>query len=117
MGIWIIEVQTGNPKAFVELDGEFHEILARAGGSERLLELCRMLRRHMLRYRIESIFSEENVRRAIQGHRRIFESVVQRDEKGIDRAVRDHLDQVKRDVRRYAFARTEKEGPEYPLTE
>jgi DNA-binding GntR family transcriptional regulator len=46
------EVKKGNPRSFVELDAEFHEIVARASGSERLLELCQTLRRHMLRYRI-----------------------------------------------------------------
>ncbi|MBW2016402.1 MAG: GntR family transcriptional regulator [Deltaproteobacteria bacterium] len=39
------EVKEGNPKAFVERDAEFHEILVRASGSERLMELCEQLRR------------------------------------------------------------------------
>jgi DNA-binding GntR family transcriptional regulator len=106
------EIKQGNPKAFVELDAEFHEILARASGSERLLELCQMLRRHMLRYRIESIFREENVVRAISGHRRIYECIKRNDEEGIDQAVRDHLETAKQDVQRYAFGvAAEKETP------
>ena len=98
------EIRLGNPRAFVELDAEFHEILASASGSERLLELCQMLRRHMLRYRIESIFLEENVLRAIRGHRRIFDCIRRKDPAGVDQAIRDHLETVKQDVRRYAFS-------------
>jgi DNA-binding GntR family transcriptional regulator len=98
------EIKRGNPKAFVELDAEFHEILARASGSERLLELCQMLRRHMLRYRIESIFREENVVRAIRGHRRIYECIKRKDNERVDQAVRDHLETAKQDVQRYAFS-------------
>ena len=44
-----------DPKAFVELDAQFHEIIARLSGSKRLQELGQTLRRHMLRYRIQSI--------------------------------------------------------------
>jgi DNA-binding GntR family transcriptional regulator len=97
------EVKKGNPRSFVELDAEFHEIVARASGSERLLELCQTLRRHMLRYRIESIFNAENVLRAIGGHQRIFDCIAKRDEACIEQAVKDHLETAKQDVVRYAF--------------
>ncbi len=97
------EVKQGNPKAFVELDADFHEVLSRASGSERLQELCQMLRRHMLRYRIESIFHKENVLRAIRGHRRIFDCINKKDNENIDQAIRDHLETAKRDIQRYAF--------------
>jgi len=97
------EVTKGNPRSFVELDAEFHEIVARASGSERLLELCQTLRRHMLRYRIESIFTAENVFRAIAGHQRIFDCIAKKDEEGVEQAVKDHLETSKKDVLRYAF--------------
>jgi DNA-binding GntR family transcriptional regulator len=97
------EVKQGNPKSFVAIDAEFHEILARACGNKRFLELCQMLRRHMLRYRIESIFCKENVFRAIKGHRVIVACIKRKNEDGIDMAIRRHLDQSKRDIQRYAF--------------
>lgn len=97
------EAKQGTPKSFVELDAEFHETLARASGSRRLLELCQMLRRHMLRYRIESIFHEENVLRAIKGHRAIVACIKRKDKDGIEMAIRKHLEQSKRDIQRYAF--------------
>lgn len=97
------EAKKGNPRSFIELDAEFHEIVARASGSERLLELCQMLRRHMLRYRIESIFNAENVLRAIGGHQLIFDCIAKRDEAGVEQAVKDHLETAKQDVLRYAF--------------
>ena len=97
------EATQGNPRSFVEYDAEFHEILARASGSERLLELCQMLRRHMLRYRIESIFNTESVLRAIEGHQRIFDCIAKKDEEDVEQAVKDHLETSKKDVLRYAF--------------
>lgn len=85
------EVKAGNPRAFVERDAEFHEILARASGSSRLFELCQLLRRHMLRYRVESLYLGETAMQAMVGHRRILECLKQKDRDGIEAAIRDHL--------------------------
>ncbi len=104
------EVRSGNPTAFVHRDAEFHEILAHASRSERLLELCQLLRKHMLRYRIESLYLPETALRAIQGHRRILEALKASDESGLEKAIRNHLEQSKVDTRRYAFGKTEEYG-------
>ncbi|MHB8767329.1 MAG: GntR family transcriptional regulator [Deferrisomatales bacterium] len=105
------EVGAGRTEAFVELDAEFHEILVRASRSERLVELCQTLRRHMLLYRVESIHTPENALRAIEAHRRIVECLRARDRAGLARAVDTHLEQVKRDVLRYAFEEPRKKKP------
>lgn len=103
------EVRSGAPKAFVQRDAEFHEILAHASRSERLLEHCQLLRKHMLRYRIESLYLPETALRAIQGHRRILECLKARDESGLEKAIRDHLEQSKIDTHRYAFGKSEEQ--------
>jgi DNA-binding GntR family transcriptional regulator len=97
------EIKAGQPKLFVERDAEFHEMLVAASGSQRLLELCQMLRRHMLRYRIESIYIAESGLRAVSGHRRILECLEKKDDIGIEAAIRTHLEQSKRDIHRFAF--------------
>ena len=97
------EINAGQPELFVERDAEFHELLVKASGSERLLELCQMLRRHMLRYRVESLYVSENGLRAVSGHRRILECLAKKDNAGIEAAIRDHLEQSKRDIHRFAF--------------
>jgi DNA-binding GntR family transcriptional regulator len=104
------EVHEGKPKAFVERDAEFHEILVRASGSRRLLELCQLLRRHMLRYRLESLYLTETALRAIAGHRRIVDCIRRKDKETVGRAIRDHLEQSKRDILRYAFEEKERQG-------
>jgi DNA-binding GntR family transcriptional regulator len=104
------EINAGQPELFVERDAEFHELLVKASGSERLLELCQMLRRHMLRYRVESLYVAENGLRAVSGHRRVLECLVKKDHIGIETAIRDHLEQSKRDIHHYAFeVKTRKE--------
>ena len=54
-------------------------------------------------FRIESIFLEENAIRGIEGHKAILARLKQRDLKGVEKAIRQHLEQSKRDIRRYAF--------------
>jgi DNA-binding GntR family transcriptional regulator len=93
----------GDLKAFVELDAQFHEIIARLSGSRRLQELGQTLRRHMLRYRIQSIYLMDNVSRAIQGHKGILEAMEKGDLEEVNRAIKCHLEQSKKDILRYAF--------------
>jgi len=92
-----------DPKIFVELDAQFHEIIARLSGSKRLQELGQTLRRHMLRYRLQSIYLAENVLRAIQGHKRILEAIEKGNLEEVSRAIKCHLEQSKKDILRYAF--------------
>jgi DNA-binding GntR family transcriptional regulator len=104
------EVIYGDPKTFVHRDAEFHEMLARASGSQRLFEMCELLRKHMLRYRVESLYLAETALRAIAGHRRIFECLQAGDEQGLVSAIREHLEWVKIDVQQRAFGQAGKDG-------
>ena len=97
------KIVRGDPKAFVELDAQFHEIIARLSGSKRLQELGQTLRRHMLRYRTQSIYLTENVLRAIQGHKGILEAIEKGNLEEVSRAIKRHLEQSKKDILRYAF--------------
>jgi len=97
-----------HPKAFVELDAQFHEIIARLSGSKRLQELAQTLRRHMLRYRIQSIYLMENVLRAIEGHKGILRAIEKGDLEEVNRAIKYHLEQSKKDILRYALKETAK---------
>jgi DNA-binding GntR family transcriptional regulator len=102
------KVTKGDPKAFIDLDARFHEIIARHSGSQRLLELAQTLRRHMLRYRIQSIYSVENVLRAIEGHKGILRAIEKRDLEEVNQAIRYHMEVSKSDILRYAFKETSK---------
>ena len=97
------KISKGDVRAFVDMDAQFHEIISKFSGSKRLLELAQTLRRHMLRYRIQSIYSVDNVLRAIEGHKGIVQAIKKRDPEEVTQAIRHHMEQSKRDVLRYAF--------------
>ena len=64
----------------------------------------------MLRYRVQSIYSVDNVLRAIEGHKGILRAIEKRDLDQVNRAIGNHMEQVKKDVLRYAFKETGFEG-------
>ncbi len=93
----------GDVRSFVDMDAKFHEIISKLSGSQRLVELAQTLRRHMLRYRVQSIYSVDNVLRAIEGHKGILGAIEKRDVDQVNKAIGYHLEQSKKDILRYAF--------------
>ncbi len=96
-------VAKGDIGAIVELDAQFHEIIAKLSGGTRLLEFARSLRRHTLRYRLHSIYLSDTARRAIEGHKAILAAIENGDPQAISGAIQAHLEQSKIDTLHYAF--------------
>ena len=101
-------VSNNDLAAFTESDAQFHEIVAKLSGSKRLLELAQTLRRHMLRYRLESVYVADPALRAIEGHKGILRAIEEGELEDVYRAIRFHLDQSKKDTLRYAFKEEQK---------
>jgi DNA-binding GntR family transcriptional regulator len=97
------EVKAGWAGNFSDQDAEFHELLARASGSRRLVELCQMLRGHMVLYRLESLGVLENALKAVAGHRLIVDKLRERDLVGLQNAVAGHIETAKEGIRRHGF--------------
>ncbi|MFH0786135.1 MAG: GntR family transcriptional regulator [Pseudomonadota bacterium] len=103
IALTIAKVSKGEIRAFIDLDAQFHEIIARCSGSTRLLELSQTLRGHMLRYRVQSIFSEDTVLLALKGHQRILKAIERGDPERVNRALHLHLEESKKSILRYAL--------------
>jgi DNA-binding GntR family transcriptional regulator len=99
------DLQESLPRFLSQRDPEFHELLVQASGSRRLAEICRTLRRHMFLYRMGSSDHVESAYAAFNGHRATVERLRARDSAGAEKAVCQHLEFVKRDIREYAFAK------------
>jgi DNA-binding GntR family transcriptional regulator len=96
-------IAKGEPNLFLKFDEEFHEILGCASGSRHLLELCKQLRRLMLRYRAASLRNLKAVEIALEDHARILERLKRRDAAGLEKALEEHLVYSKEDIRRSAL--------------
>jgi len=84
-------LERNQPKNFLDLDQEFHEILDQASGSKHLSELCQQLRRLMARYRIGSIRCIKTVEGALKGHAAIVDALKRKDEKSLKTELLKHL--------------------------
>jgi len=98
-----LRMAKGDLKAFVELDAQFHELIPRIADSSRLMEMTNSIRRYMLRYRIQSIYTEDNVLRAIAGHRAVLKAIQDGDNKAAQRALSAHIRQSKKDILYFGF--------------
>jgi len=96
-------VADGDLKAFVEMDEQFHDLISKVANSSRLMEMTNSIRRYMLRYRIQSIYTEDNVRRAIAGHRAVLKAIEDGDKKAARRALGAHIKQSKKDILYFGF--------------
>ena len=97
------QIAAGNLKAFVEMDSQFHDLISRVADSSRLMEMTNSIRRYMLRYRIQSIYTKENVQRAIDGHNAVLKAIENGDKKAAHRALRAHIKQSEKDILYFGF--------------
>ena len=97
-------LEAGDVKSFVEMDSQFHQIISDIADSKHLTEITQSIRRHMLRYRIQSIYTEENVKRAISGHRSVFEAIAGGNIKKAFAALQDHIEQSRKDILFYGLS-------------
>lgn len=102
------EISKGNIRAYLELDAQFHEVSAVLSGSSRLLDLTQMLRRHMLRFRMQSLYIIETALKSLKGHERILEAVEKGDPKMAVAALEQHLKSAKNDILHYDSAKQTK---------
>ncbi len=94
------ERATGTKDAVIiaKADVELHDIIVRATGNKRLIQLINNLSEQMYRYRFEYIKDENRHDNLIDEHRMIYESIVKRDKEGAARAARLHIDNQEKAV-------------------
>jgi len=92
-------------ETFVDLDGEFHELLAQASGSDRLQSLIQTLRADMVRYRVKSLHQVDTAKVALEGHKKIMAAVLERNVSEAEKSVMEHLEQSKKYIKLLAFSK------------
>ena len=95
--IWRTEhlVNNRDIKSFVETDSAFHDIITKYADSGHLAELTQSVRSYMMRYRIKSVYTDENVTRAIDGHKKVLKALETGDLDTATIALCDHINQAK----------------------
>ena len=90
--------ETKDATTIAKADVELHDIIVRATGNQRLIQLINNLSEQMYRYRFEYIKDENRHDNLINEHRMIYESIVKRDKEGAARAAKIHIDNQEKSI-------------------
>lgn len=102
--------ETKDTTTIAKADVELHDIIVRATGNQRLIQLINNLSEQMYRYRFEYIKDEDRHDNLIDEHRMIYDSIVKRDKVKAAEAAKLHIDNQEKSIIRQI--RLEQEKPE-----
>ena len=91
-------VKTKDTKAIAKADVAVHDIIAKATGNQRLIQLINNLAEQMYRYRFEYIKDASQHERIIDEHRIIYESIVKKDKEAAAQMAKVHIDNQEKAV-------------------
>ena len=84
--------------AIADADEKFHLVIYNATGNERLSQMVNALREQMYRYRFEYIKDFSQHDKVIEEHRKIYESLRDRDVEAATEAAKSHIDNQKKAI-------------------
>lgn len=85
-------VKNNNTKDITEADVRFHDIINKATGNDRLIQLVNNLAEQMYRYRLEYIKDAAYHNRLVAEHEEIYNAIMDGDEERAAKAVVLHID-------------------------
>lgn len=91
-------VPTKDVKQIAQADVAFHDIIIRATGNLRLVQLVHNLSEQMYRYRFEYIKDISRHESLMEEHRMIYDSIVARDEEKATEAANLHIDNQRKAI-------------------
>lgn len=94
-----VAANQGRLAAFLEYDTEFEEIIVKASGIKTLLSVWGGLRQKLSIYRMHAHHAIDARFKSIEGHRHILERLKARDSDGVERAIREHLEDSKQSLK------------------
>lgn len=80
---------------FMELNEEYHEIIDRASGKQRICEMNRNLRAYIYFFRIRESLDKKLVQKALDDHIKLFKAMKNKDEDTIRKVVDLHMEGIK----------------------
>lgn len=85
-------------KRIAQADVRLHDIIVRATGNRRLVQLINNLSEQMYRYRFEYLKDSSQHERLVEEHRVIYESLVRKDKQTASQAAKMHIDNQERAI-------------------
>lgn len=93
-----LSVKTGDVKNIAQADVALHDIIVRATGNQRLIQLVNNLSEQMYRYRFEYIKDDSQHETLVTEHKIIYQSIVRKDKETAAAAAKTHIDNQKKAI-------------------
>ena len=81
-----------------DADVRFHDIIYKATGNKRLIQIINNLREQIYRYRLEYIKNDQARNELIEEHERIIGFISKKDRDGAKKAMRQHIANQEKDI-------------------
>ena len=87
----VIQEPDFKPEQFYRLDAQMHSVWFEATKKQKLWEILQAQQLHYTRFRMLDFVTETDFTRIIKEHKGLLEYLEQKDEKGLEKALKDHL--------------------------
>ena len=91
-----------------QADVDFHDLIYKATGNERLVQLLNNIREQMYRYRVEYLKDEEIRGSLVQEHDTLLEKLSQRDLEGAKQVTQSHIERQQAYILETIYSQNEK---------
>ena len=91
-----------------QADVDFHDLIYKATGNERLVQLLNNIREQMYRYRVEYLKDEEIRGSLVQEHDTLLEKLSQRDLEGAKQVTQSHIERQQAYILETIYGQNEK---------
>lgn len=102
------ETKKGDANRVAQADVALHDIILAASRNEKLVQMIGNFSQQMYRYRLEYVKDEAHYETLIREHRKIYETIRDRDKEGGAKAIRLHIENQEKAVIRMITERKKK---------
>lgn len=93
------KVVNGNdPNEIAKIDVEFHDIIYKSTGNDRLIQILSNIREQMYRYRLEYIKDQDTRCTVLSDHEKLIEAIVKKDTEEAKKIIVGHIEHQKKTI-------------------
>jgi DNA-binding GntR family transcriptional regulator len=86
-----LEIERENVFRYVKLAEEFHDLINKAAGNDKLYEIYKRLSKQIVCHKINYLSASRGLRRSFEEHKKIFETLSQRDPERVESCIKQHI--------------------------
>ena len=86
-----VQIEKGNVSRYVKLAEEFHDLINKAAGNDKLYEIYKRLSKQIICHKINYLSVSRGLRRSFEEHKELLETLAQRDPDRVESCITQHI--------------------------